>query len=130
MKNTTVTITVSEEDQKILDQHWEEVGIGNDILPELKNFLNLINGDKPADEFCKEVEKEVWKTKQDAETRRNFMDFEYMKMLAQIDAKKEERISIFASLVRDGVLSLSEAMKRSDLSEDEIKQWIQKNPAK
>lgn len=58
------------------------------------------------------------------------MDFEYMKMLAQIDAKKEERISIFASLVRDGVLSLSDAMKRSDLSEDEIKQWIQKNPAK
>ena len=56
------------------------------------------------------------------------MDFEYMKMLAQIDAKKEERISIFASLVRDGVLSLSDAMKRSDLSEDEIKQWIQKNP--
>lgn len=53
-----------------------------------------------------------------------------MKMLAQIDAKKEERISIFASLVRDGVLSLSDAMKRSDLSEDEIKQWIQKNPAK
>ena len=92
------------------NSHHHSIGRNSEnsgpALPELKNFLNLINGDKPADEFCKEVEKEIWKTKQDAETRRNFMDFEYMKMLAQIDAKKEERISIFASLVRDGVLSL------------------------
>ena len=130
-------------------------GKGNDILPELKNFLNLINGDEPADEFCEEVEKEVWATKQDAETRRNFMDFEYAKMLAEIDARekghregmeqgleegrkegweegrkegrKEARLEMAASLIRDEILTLSDASSRFSLSEKEISDWIRKN---
>ncbi|MDD7253057.1 MAG: hypothetical protein PUI44_04060, partial [Firmicutes bacterium] len=52
-------------------------GTGDDILPELKNFLNLINGNAPADDFCREVQEQVREAKKDAETRRNFMEFEY-----------------------------------------------------
>ncbi len=128
-------------------------GTGDDILPELKNFLSLINGDEPVDEFCKEVEKEVLATKQDAETRRNFMDFEYMKMLAEIDARekglsegreqglkegreqglkegrkeglkegrKEGAAQALIALVRDGVLTREDAVKRSGLSDEEFK---------
>jgi len=123
-------------------------GTGDDILPELKNFLNLINGNAPADDFCKEVQEQVREAKKDAETRRNFMEFEYKQMLIAKDAKeegleegrklgleegiekghKEERVSNYSSLVQDGILSLSEAMKHSGLSEEEIKGWIQAHP--
>ena len=41
---------------------------------------------------------------------------------------KEERVSNYSSLVQDGILSLSEAMKRSGLSEEEINGWIQAHP--
>ena len=64
------------------------------------------------------------------------MDFEYKLMLIAKDARekaleegrKEERVSNYSSLVQDGILSLSEAMKRSGLSEEEIKGWIQAHP--
>ena len=76
------------------------------------------------------------------------MEFEYKQMLIAKDAReegleegrklgleegiekghKEERVSNYSSLVQDGILSLSEAMKHSGLSEEEIKGWIQAHP--
>ena len=60
------------------------------------------------------------------------MDFEYKLTLIAKDAKeegrREARLSNYSSLVQDGILSLSEAMKRSGLSEEEIKGWIQAHP--
>lgn len=77
------------------------------------------------------------------------MEFEYMQMLARKDAMKagreeglregfreglkegEEiglergRLESFASLVQDGILSLSDAARRSGLSEEKLKEWIQ-----
>ena len=73
------------------------------------------------------------------------MDFEYKLMLIAKDAReegfeegykegfeegyeeerREVRLSNYSSLVQDCILSLSEAMKRSDLSEEEINGWIQ-----
>ena len=41
------------------------------------------------------------------------------------EERREVRLSNYSSLVQDGILSLSEAMKRSDLSEEEINGWIQ-----
>ena len=77
--------------------------------------------------------------------RRNFMDFEYKLMLIAKDAseegfeegykegfeegyeeeRREVRLSNYSSLVQDGVLSLSDAISLSDLSEEEINGWIQ-----
>ena len=85
--------------------------------------------------------------------RRNFMDFEYKLMLIAKDASeegfeegykkgfeegykegfekgykeglREVRLSNYSSLVQDGVLSLSDAISLSDLSEEEINGWIQ-----
>lgn len=72
-------------------------------------------------------------TKLDAETRRNFMDFEYTRRLDRIDSEKkgrrEERLENYASLVRDGLLPLTTAMERSKLSEAEIKLWISRHPS-
>ena len=60
------------------------------------------------------------------------MDFEYKLMLIAKDAReegrREARLSNYSSLVQDGILSLSEAMKRSGLSEQEINVWIQTHP--
>ena len=69
------------------------------------------------------------------------MDFEYKQMLIAKDASeegfeegykkgfeeglREVRLSNYSSLVQDGVLSLSDAISLSDLSELEINGWIQ-----
>lgn len=69
------------------------------------------------------------------------MDFEYKLMLIAKDAseegfekdyregfeeeRREVRLSNYSSLVQDGVLSLSDAISLSDLSEEEINGWIQ-----
>lgn len=80
------------------------------------------------------------------------MDFEYKLMLIAKDAseegykegfekgykegfeegykegRREVRLSNYSSLVQDGVLSLSDAISLSDLSEEEINGWIQAHP--
>ena len=76
------------------------------------------------------------------------MDFEYKLMLIAKDAseegfeegykkgfeegnkegRREERLSNYSSLVQDGVLSLSDAISLSGLSEQEINGWIQTHP--
>ena len=73
------------------------------------------------------------------------MDFEYKLMLIAKDAseegfeegykkgfeegnkegRREERLSNYSSLVQDGILSLSDAISLSGLSEKEINGWIQ-----
>ena len=73
------------------------------------------------------------------------MDFEYKLMLIAKDASEEgfeegykegfeegyeeerrkERLAVYSSLVRDGILSLSDAISLSGLSEKEINGWIQ-----
>ena len=61
------------------------------------------------------------------------MDFEYKLMLIAKDAseegykegRREARLSNYSSLVRDGILSLSDAVSLSGLSEQEINGWIQ-----
>ena len=69
------------------------------------------------------------------------MDFEYKLMLIAKDAseegfeegykegfeegRREERLSNYSSFVRDGILSLSDAISLSGLSEKEVNGWIQ-----
>ena len=68
------------------------------------------------------------------------MDFEYKLMLIAKDAGdegfeegykeglREVRLSNYSSLVQDGILSLSDAISLSGLSEKEINGWIQAHP--
>ena len=56
------------------------------------------------------------------------MDFEYKLMLIAKDAREEGRLTNYSSLVRDGILSLSDAISLSGLSEKEITGWIQAHP--
>ena len=65
------------------------------------------------------------------------MDFEYKLMLIAKDAReegykegfeegrREARLTNYSSLVRDGILSISDAISLSGLSEDKINSWIQ-----
>ena len=43
--------------------------------------------------------------------------------------RREECLDNYGSLVRDGVLSLSDAVNRSGLGETEIRAWIRQNSA-
>ncbi len=64
--------------------------------------------------------------------RRNFMDFEYMKMLAVKDAvrdavkeaEKKTREEVYISLVQKGVLSLADAVKLSGFSENQLREHV------
>ena len=56
------------------------------------------------------------------------MDFEYKLMLIAKDVREEERLTNYSSLVRDGILSLSDAISLSGLNEEEINGWIQAHP--
>ena len=72
------------------------------------------------------------------------MDFEYKLMLIAKDAReegykegfekgykegrREVRLSNYSSFVRDGILSLSDAISLSGLNEVEINGWIQTHP--
>ena len=83
------------------------------------------------------VQEQVREAKKDAETRRNFMEFEYKQMLIAKDARekalaegrekghKEATVENYSSLVQKGKLSLSDAISLSGLSEQEINGWIQ-----
>ena len=42
--------------------------------------------------------------------------------------RKEATLANYASLVQKGILSLSDAISLSDLSEEEINGWIQAHP--
>ena len=56
------------------------------------------------------------------------MDFEYKLMLIAKEAREEERLTNYSSLVQDDILSLSDAISLSGLSEQEINGWIQAHP--
>lgn len=51
-------------------------GTADDIPQDLKNFLKMVNGMAPADEFCRSIEREVQRIKQDAMVKEHFMDLE------------------------------------------------------
>lgn len=111
-------------------------GLGEDILPDLKHFLELVNGKKPVGEFCQEVNRQVEAAKMNAETRRNFMDFEYMRMLDRIDSRKEGRaeglaegkrlgtMETLVQLVKNGSLELSKAAACANMNEDEFRKLL------
>ena len=44
------------------------------------------------------------------------------------EGRREVRLSNYSSLVRDGILSLSDAISLSGLNEGEINGWIQTHP--
>lgn len=135
-RNIEVTDPSLELGDKTMKVFLNSHGKDGEIQPELKNFLNLVNGEEPADEYCRTVKQEVENAKLDAETRRNFMEFEYMRMLDRIDAKaeglkeghesglQEGTVKTLLSLVDDGLLTMEEAVKRSGLNEQEFQQQI------
>lgn len=140
-RNIEVTDPSLELGDKTMKVFLNSHGKDSAIRPELKNFLDLVNGEKPADEYCRAVEREVKTAKLDAETRRNFMEFEYVRMLDRIDAEKkghesglqegreigqrEGSTNVLLSLVNDGLLAADEAVKRSGLSEQEFKKKLE-----
>ncbi|MGN8905880.1 PD-(D/E)XK nuclease family transposase [Bacillota bacterium LCP21S3_D9] len=52
--------------QCMMDEQELRKGEDYAVLPELKNFLNLINGNAPADDFCREVQEQVREARKDA----------------------------------------------------------------
>ncbi len=67
-------------------------GTENDIPEELLHFLDLVNGNAPEDDFCRRVELEIARIKQDAQIRSAFMDMED-KLRYERERAREEGLS-------------------------------------
>ena len=137
IETTDHSLELGDETMKIfLNSHGKD-----DVLPELKNFLDLVNGEEPEDDYCRALDQEVKIAKLDAETRRNYMEFEYMRMLDRIDAEKkghesglregieigqhEGIVKTLMSLVNEGSLPIDVAIKHSGLTEQEFRKQLE-----
>ncbi len=87
------------------------VGTADDIPEELNNFLKMVNGMEPADEFCRSIEQEVQRIKQDARVKENFMDLEDKLRHERKRAKQEGE---------DRLIALLKAVKCSNEGDDSI----------
>ena len=120
-------------------------GTEDDVNEELKGFLRLMNGEEPADEFCREVQESVEKAKMNPEVRRGFMEWEMQRKMEQAvyydrgvekgreegreeglktgleKGREEGMFRTLVSLVQDQLLPLSEAAKRLRMTEDEFR---------
>ncbi len=67
-------------------------GTENDIPEDLLHFLDLVNGNAPEDDFCRRVELEIARIKQDAQIRSAFMDMED-KLRYERERAREEGLS-------------------------------------
>ena len=105
-------------------------GTEDDISDELKNFLDLVNGLEPADDFCEELDREVRKAKQNAEVRRNYMDLEDKLRHERNRALKEGieigRIETLINLARSGTITLQMAAKAAEMSEAAFQEEMDK----
>ncbi len=103
-------------------------GTEDDIPQDLRNFLELVNGLTPADDFCRKVNQEVEKAKQDARLRRQYMDLqdklrhERNRALQEgvLKGLAQGKIETLVVLVRRGSITMAEASELSGLTEKEF----------
>ena len=116
-------------------------GTEDDISDELRNFLDLVNGLEPADDFCEELDCEVRKAKQSAEVRRSYMDLEDKLRHERNRALKEGiehgreqgikqgietgRKETLISLVHSGALTLQAAAAAAGMSEETFREELE-----
>ena len=95
-------------------------GTSKNISKEMKDFLGYIETGKTNGDFTEALEKEVQKARNKEEWRAEYMTLE-MKYQEKFDeGKVEGTLETLFSLVSDGIVSLTEAAKRSGLSEEDF----------
>lgn len=101
-------------------------GSSDDISAELRDFLSYVATGKAKGKLSKALDEEVSRAKNKEEWRS-----EYMTLLMRDNEKKNEgrvegKLDTLISLVKDGLLDVAEAIKRSGLPENEFKKLLEK----
>lgn len=102
-------------------------GTKGKVSADLKDFLKLVVGGK-ADKkgsYADRVQKEVAKTRRNAECRRQFMEWKMTLLNEWTKGREEGReegiLETLSSLVKDGVITEQEAAQRAGLSVDDFR---------
>lgn len=88
----------------------------DDVDKELSNFLKFLYTGKPVDDFTKLLSEQVEYAKSNEEWEVEYMYLEAEKM----DARAEGRIEAIISLVKEGLLKVSDAAKHLGISEEAL----------
>ncbi|TYZ24521.1 Rpn family recombination-promoting nuclease/putative transposase [Selenomonas ruminis] len=104
-------------------------GTANDVSPDIKAFLDYMNGLPAADDFIKEIDACITKTKTNHEERVSYMTYEMKMREAHDDGRAEGRAegreemasNLAIAMLRDGK-PIEEIIKYSHLSEARIQE--------
>lgn len=77
-------------------------GTADDIGQDLKNFLEMVNGEKPADSYCRKVAESVDMAKRSVEVKRMFMNVNLKQMEERYYDRKEARAEGLAEGLAEG----------------------------
>jgi predicted transposase/invertase (TIGR01784 family) len=104
-------------------------GTMDDVTPEMKRLLDFIDGKEPEDDFTRELDKAVQAVRKNEKWRIGYMTLQmhYQEKYEQgkqegrqegrLEGKHEGTLETLFGLVKDGILTLSEAAKRADMTE-------------
>ena len=103
----------------------------------MQNFLELVNGNAPNDEFCRCIEREIARIKQDTQIRSAFMDMEdklrHERERARAEGlneglqqgRQEGIFEALSTLVKSGTITLQTAAAQAGVSESTFKKKME-----
>lgn len=99
----------------------------DELSGELKAFVEYLKTGicDTDDGLVNAIDRSVTEVRENVKWRSEYMTFEVRLMEERMKAREEERVELLASLVKDGILTLSDAVKRSGLSEEDFKKYLE-----
>ena len=95
-----------------------------DVDEELKNFLLYLSKGIISDKFTEELEKEVEKVKKNEEWEVEYMTLHMIKRESYEEGRIEGKIEILINLVKTGLISISIASQKVNMTEEEFIKYM------
>lgn len=101
-------------------------GTKGDVSDDLKDFLKSVNGEYTNSDFSVKIKGEVDKVKRSEEWRREYMTLYLHEQEIKAKARKEGKLETLVSLVKNNLLSTTDAAQTAELPEEEFLKLMDK----